>query len=280
MHDLTCVTLTTCYVPSAFNDPQHDTPLFAVLVTHDGGTTWTVHGIDAVFRAGSTSSNTRVQLGRISCPSVTTCFAIATAVHMGATPGNQTNVESLMVLSTTDGGETWTAHSPAPAWPVGNSGDPPPLACPTVTTCYVVQYNGYSTPPGSPAVVLVTHDAGATWHSAELSAVAVLYDIACETAQACRAVGLCSSFPCSSGIFGTTDGGMTWRRQLSADGEPLPDLEGVACPAIAICYAVGGLTIVATQATRATPLVTLGREGVLAARPLSFEGDRWGDRRG
>jgi photosystem II stability/assembly factor-like uncharacterized protein len=238
--DISCASATTCYVTSAFLDYAHGSTLLALLVTHDGGTTWTLHTeIDGIARAGATSGDTPVTLGRVSCPSVTTCFVMSTTVHLNG-PSVGQSLESIVVLSTTDGGATWRRHSPVPPWVVGNHGDPPLLTCPTVRDCYVVQYNVYTTPKNAPAVILATHDGGASWHRSAVAADTVLEDIACSGAGTCRAVG-------TTGIYASSNGGMTWQQELMKDGEQPPALFGIACPAVDTCYAVGGADIVATS---------------------------------
>jgi hypothetical protein len=118
-----------------------------------------------------------------------------------------------------------------------------------VTTCYAITANP---PPGAhqplPGIVLVTDDAGATWHRSVVKAKATLTDISCAGAKACRVIG-------SAGIFATADGGATWQRQRLADGEQYPLLQGpafglpggISCPAVDTCYAVNGVMIVGTH---------------------------------
>jgi photosystem II stability/assembly factor-like uncharacterized protein len=154
-------------------------------------------------------------------------------------------VNELVVLSSADGGKTWTRHTPAPgALPntTISSWMGQPLACPTVTTCYLLSYRtGKNNPNPLPGPVLATHDAGRTWRGSVVSRGADLLAIACATAQACRVTG--------EGIFATDDGRRTWQRQVFANGMPAPWL-GIACPAVDTCYAVGLQFIVATHPPR------------------------------
>jgi photosystem II stability/assembly factor-like uncharacterized protein len=113
-----------------------------------------------------------------------------------------------------------------------------------------VQYNFYTTPKHVPATVLVTHDGGMTWHRASVAAGTVLQAISCSGAKTCAAVG-------TTRIFATSDGGTTWQRQLSADRTPLPQLNGIACPAPGTCYAVGGIAILASRSPRTLDLSRL-----------------------
>jgi photosystem II stability/assembly factor-like uncharacterized protein len=137
-----------------------------------------------------------------------------------------------------------------------NAGDSPglftpPLACPTVTTCYLLLSNGSNLDPSSTGDVLVTTNGGASWHRTVVQAGAILTDMACPTADACRVAGW-------GGIFGTADGGTTWQREAMADGAPVPQLSSIACPAAGTCYAVGGpffaeVTILGTRVPVGTP---------------------------
>jgi photosystem II stability/assembly factor-like uncharacterized protein len=90
----------------------------------------------------------------------------------------------------------------------------------------------------------VTHDAGATWHSARVSRGGYLTTIACSDALTCRVVA-------SSGIYRTDNGGATWQQDVMEGKQPFPpDLTGIACPASGTCYAVGGQDILATDRGR------------------------------
>jgi photosystem II stability/assembly factor-like uncharacterized protein len=193
-------------------------------------------------------------LASVSCLSVTTCFVLAASFHQVASnPQFAPQSRATMApLVTSDGGTTWTRKSV----PDMNAGDSPgsftpPLACPTRTTCYLLLSNGSTLDPSSTGDVLVTHNGGASWRRTVVQAKAILTDMACPTAQACRVAGW-------DGIFATADGGRTWQRQLMADGAPVPQLSSIACPAADTCYAVGGpfftnVTIVGTRAPGGTP---------------------------
>lgn len=158
----------------------------------------------------------------------------------------------MALLSTSDGGTTWTRKTV----PDMNAGDSPgaftpPLACPTPTTCYLLLSNGSNLDPSSTGNVLVTHNGGTSWRRTVVQAKAVLTDMTCPTAQACWVAGW-------DGIFATADGGKTWQRETMADGTPVPQRSSITCPAADTCYAVGGplfveVTIVGTRAPGGTP---------------------------
>lgn len=254
LYDLSCVTVSTCYV-TALMAPAG---FLAVLVTHDGGEHWTVRSsIDhlAPGRAGvaQTAPGPHRGLVRIVCPGIRMCFVLAATFHqVASSPQSPPHVEAAVVMLVTgDGGKTWTRKRGTEI----NAGDGggtfrPPLACPTVTTCYLLLSNGSSLDPFSTGDVLVTTDGGASWRSTVVRVKAILTDIACPSADACWAAGL-------DGIFATADGGKTWQRQMMADGGQVPPLSSIACPAGGTCYAVGGpfytaVTIIGTRAPEGT----------------------------
>lgn len=224
---ISCATVTTCYVTATLLKAESTSvpPILSVLVTRNGGRTWGVRTrIDTAVRASAPHQYSPPTLDAISCPRVMTCFVVG-SVSSGA-----------VFLSTTDGAMTWRRHR------LPSGGRWGPLACPTGTTCAEVLFPlpSMRLPASLAAIVLVTHDAGVSWHRTVFSTHRSLYGIACATGQACRVVG-------EGGIFGTEDSGRTWQRQLMANGKGLPYLARIACPAVDTCYAVGGVTIVATH---------------------------------
>jgi photosystem II stability/assembly factor-like uncharacterized protein len=250
--DISCPVVRTCYVTASAQGPTASPGIF---VTRDGGQTWMVQSeIDALFPA-TAGPGARWALVRVSCSSVTTCFALAASIHqIESNPQVAPQWGATMaLLVTSNGGATWTRKS-APDMNAGDSPGlfTPPLACPTVTTCYLLLSNGSAIDPSSTGDILVTHDSGTSWRRTVVQAKANLMDIACSNADACWVAGW-------SGIFATADGGTTWQRQVMLDGAPLPPLSSIACPAADTCYAVGGpfftdVTIVGTRARGAIPL--------------------------
>jgi photosystem II stability/assembly factor-like uncharacterized protein len=243
--DPTCPTVSTCYLLSSLLG--NNGPRLAVLLTTDGGKSWSAKsGIDGVARAGLTPPQTQTALKRLSCPTAQTCFAAVTSLTFGATPAGP-YTERMSVLSTTDGGATWTRHSPLPAWTTKIANPDaidPLLTCPTVSTCYLVPFN-FADPSKLRGIVLVTHDAGASWQRRVVKAHNALTDLTCAGAQSCRAIG-------AAGIFGTSDGGATWQKEAIQGGTPFPLpggplAGGIACPEVDTCYAVSGIAIVATH---------------------------------
>lgn len=168
-----------------------------VVRTADGGQSWTATssgGYQADINGGG--------LEDLECPSITTCFAL------GRSPDAE-HVEAHL-LSSFDGGATWTAASIADL-PHGSE-----LACPTTTRCFAL---GYADGPGgvgsSGEVPLLfrTDDGGGSWtrlnptpgnidDGAGFSGA----ELACPTANFCM-----TAQPHSvGGVVVTEDGGDTW----------------------------------------------------------------------
>jgi photosystem II stability/assembly factor-like uncharacterized protein len=245
---LSCPSVSTCFAAATVSG--RGVPL-AVLVTHNSGKTWTAQReVDALAPgSAATAEMSGRALVRLSCISVTTCFVLA-ASFKPPPPGSTSPTQSKAVMAmlfTGDGGKTWTRKSlPDMNAPDGLGDLTPPLACPTVTTCYLLLSNGSTLSPSSTGDVLVTHNSGATWRRTVVQAGAILTDIACPAANLCRVAGW-------DGIFATADGGVTWQRQEMADGSPMPQVGSIACPGADTCYAVGGqfwtdVTIIGTRA--------------------------------
>lgn len=103
-------------------------PYGTVFSTRDGGKHW-----KQVYRAHGRS----FPIGTITCPSVSICYAVG--------PKQRNVPAGQILLSTNDGGRTWTMHR-LPATPF--------LACPGAMVCYAADHA---------AAVFRTTDGGATW---------------------------------------------------------------------------------------------------------------------
>jgi photosystem II stability/assembly factor-like uncharacterized protein len=231
--DITCVSATTCYATAMLLKVKGNSfiQVLALLATQNGGRKWEVRtGIDAAVRAGVPRSSSRLRLDAISCPSGLNCVVMANASDKSAR-----SLRSVL-LSTRDGGKTWRRQS------VPSSGRQGRLACPTIETCYVQLYPppGVITAATVTGLVLVTHDAGFSWRRTVFNPNRPLFGIACGTAKSCVVVG-------EDGTYWTRDGGLTWQRQLLANGERFAGMTSIACPAVETCYAVAGVTIIATH---------------------------------
>jgi len=232
-----------------------------VIVTADGGASWTDLNWSAPPLPGSQSNLMSSQLTAIDCTTTSDCLAVGEATY------NTTLVppiENQGVVSTTnDGGQSW--HSQLISANVITG-----IFCPSADDCLAVgqdpvtagQDSGYS------AYGIVTHDGGATWTVSTLSSGAQMAEgnnpainaISCSDVSHCVAVGeVFDTNKYEMPVLATTDGGATWSDQ--ATNPTGADLESVACVTSSTCWAVGftssGSVIVHTlDGGAASPTVT------------------------
>ncbi len=183
-----------------------------IMRTTDGGATWQTEAVPVGLS----------DLSSVTCLSVTKCTAVG-----------DTSSLAPAVVTTTDGGTTWQTQA-AP----GGIGPLNAIACPSTTVCITVGSPG---PVMSGLAVFSTSDGGTTWTEDPLPAgvfgVGVaLVDIACSSPTACTAVGR-STLNGPGVVIATNDAGSTWATE-SAPAAPLV-LEGVSCPFVGVCTAVG-----------------------------------------
>jgi len=220
---LACPSTTVCFA-SVTSDNAPD-----VIGTVDGGTTWTVQG--AVHEDA-----------RLSCVSVSECYAIA--------PDGE-------VDATTDGGAHWTTQTMIPWHDLAELGGVGSASCPAPGTCYVVgQAVGND---GSQSFAYITRNGGLSWTPLTTPGPPVsstdfseLTSISCPSATTCYARGDWQSPTrpidgATTGTIGgvTIDAGAEWTSQGGVSGggtvNGAPDPYGAAmdCPAIDTCFAVG-----------------------------------------
>jgi photosystem II stability/assembly factor-like uncharacterized protein len=190
----------------------------AFRVSRDAGRTWT---------AEKTPLGAKYTIQRLTCPTTTRCYAGA----IGPTeppPHPESNVGAL--LTTADGGKTWTRTSTDP-YPVA-------LACRTATDCFALismSYNSHH---------LVTHDGGRTWQPYDALSPYYWTSLTCVDASTCYATG--TGVGTAGNLAVTHDGGTTWTAEATPTFNPL---FGIACTGRDRCYAVGSLgTILARGA--------------------------------
>ena len=168
-------------------------------------------GTAGSWSVSQTFGASSMNLSAIACPSPAQCLAVG-----------ETTYKTGMVLTSADGGSTWTQHN-VPSGVVNLNA----IACPATNTCIAVG--------GTSAIV--TTDGGSTWtlttvgHN-ELTAVS------CPSASACVAAG--SDPPvvsgCQSGSsYTTTNAGKSWTTTPTHCFVP----SGIDCAAATICIMVG-----------------------------------------
>ena len=197
----------------------------AVLVTTDGGQTWTGYNTlpAAFYKAVS-----------ISCWSASVCGAAGEDIH-----------GEPQVAFTTDGGVTWTDPTPA-SWAdvdwITTSID-----CVSASTCWLTGLNGPFGDVVDP-ILLKTPDLGASWQdhsdlpgsqSTNPATSYGLQDISCVSAASCVAVGGPDEANGTGTVLATGNGGRSWIRFPSAT---IGDFNSVSCVAgivVPTCFATG-----------------------------------------
>jgi len=196
-----------------------------VLVTTDGGQTWTGYNtLPAAFFRGLS----------VSCWSATICGVAGQDVY-----------GEPQVAFTTDGGQTWTDPTPA-SWAnvdwIATSID-----CVSASTCWLTGLDG---PFGNlvDPILLKTSNLGASWrtygnlpdsHSTNPAVAYALQDISCVSAASCVAVGGPNQVGGTGTVLETSNGGQTWTRFPSAK---LDNFQSVSCVrgiAVPTCFATG-----------------------------------------
>jgi len=225
-NSISCPSATTCYASGAFTNPISPS-VNAVLVTVDGGATWAARGTAPPF-------------GRTVCPGTSTCY------NMRVEHGLDT------IAVTHDGGYTWTTPTTFPS----QSQSLINIACPSVSACFAVGYNG---------AIVATSDGGATWTATSSSTTSNLNGIACPSATICYAVG-------SGGVIvATMDGGHTWSGRDSGLGAAFyNDLQSIACATPTSCAAIGDGGFVLRGVDAVPPTATPTDTATPTNTPVAF----------
>jgi len=174
--DHTCVGLAT--VLAAPNDDRKSSNYgdqAASLLEYrstDGGVSWTSNWVPETGSADS-----------LSCLNRSHCFAVTEFGALGA-------YGAYGVLTSTDGGATWTAEQPFPTlnpgWDTITS-----ITCPTSASCWISGYEqSTSHPSDSQGAMFTTKDGGQTWLPVELPVgLGIVNQVDCPTVQSCLAIG-------------------------------------------------------------------------------------------
>ena len=144
--------------------------------------------------------------------------AVACDGSGGAWVGGQVHNRPV-ILSSTDGGATWTTlYEPQKS-----------AEGPTYVTglAFSDARHGWAALDFPSTVIARTSDGGHSWQTLRPRGVALLRAIACTDARHAWAVGQCSAHDAM--IIATSDGGAHWRTQYAPTNRPVADeLEGVA----------------------------------------------------
>ena len=168
---VTCTTADTCLV-AGYTSPAPGKGTGAIAFSVDDGTDWTAATVPAGLGL----------LHDISCGSAMDCTAVGTL----ATSYTDVIQGRGAILTSRDGGQTWTSVASPPG-----VNDAFGVSCPTARRCATVGTVWAPTNPPTPIGGVVTSkDAGASWSTPRAEYIPVgLVSVDCPTATACVAVG-------------------------------------------------------------------------------------------
>lgn len=244
---IACPAADTCYATSDSG---------AILATTDGGHDWRWERTGSYF-----------QMRGIACTTLIHCVAVgglaAECNDSCSTP------EEGVVLKTDNGGVTWQQRSYRRVdvnGPPGTGAYLYSVACPTESVCIAAGHN----------VVLKSIDAGQSWHLASMKPAAanpVNFPALPNTAAlACASPTSCwASFGVPS-LFRTEDGGSTWVAVAVKQAQTAGPIQGLDCPAVETCYAVGYAGLILRLSNGGSGLVTGQRARVSRHRLVARRG--------
>lgn len=201
--------------------------------TSDGGTLWTPETWqvpDVSGFQGDQQQPSSNGLQSISCTAATTCVAVGTETSEVTGPPDGTVPFPLSeyaadTVSTTDG-VGWSATA---LYTASNTRFTA-VACPTALTCIAFDASG------------TQYDLTSTGNQWSIAAQNVSNPVrptglACSDVSHCIAVGASAYRTYPTPVADTTDGGVTWHSQATADSSA--NLHSVACISASSCWAVG-----------------------------------------
>lgn len=212
-----CIAVGSDYPPLTF--PRHvplPQPSAEVLVTHDGGATWTQGSLPP----GDWN------LDNVTSATPSHCMATGTTAREATSPG--------AIVESDDGGASWTS-APIPAGvPLLSE-----IACGDAAHCVAV---GSSRTSGvrQSAFAVWTSDGGATWNRSSIAGDDNIVRVACVTATECLAAGQGRR---NLVLFETTDGGVTWHAgpgKLPVETYLSYESLGLSCTHQGFCMLVSG----------------------------------------
>jgi len=234
-NSIDCVSTATCWLAGM---TAGSTPSPVVVETTDKGSTWTT------FSNLPSSPNGSYQLNGISCTSALACVGVGGAARTNGTA---------TVISTTDGGVTWSRSIDATLSGIEQLIS---VSCRpgTLATCHAA---GQAL-RGSGPIELRSTDGGVTWKGVETRDNAGrLNSISCPDARHCWAAGAQTRLA----LLGTSNGGRSWSAQTA---ETSTEVGSVSCASFEVCVATtdnalwvthngGGLAVTATSGTLGSP---------------------------
>jgi photosystem II stability/assembly factor-like uncharacterized protein len=210
-----CVSATTCWLAGVNNAGNLENP--AVIETTDGGANWTTLSNLPTFV--SHDPNGTYELDGISCLSAVSCVAVG-----GLNDGSGTAT----VISTTDGGATWTRSDDPTLSRIEELFSVSCLpAAHARTTCFAA---GTAQQAAGPVAVL-SRDGGVTWGDRQqFDNTGWLNSISCATTENCWAAGSGTTVS----LVGTADAGKSW---ASVTSDTSNQDGSVSCLSVNVCVA-------------------------------------------
>jgi photosystem II stability/assembly factor-like uncharacterized protein len=195
--------------------------------TSDFGRTWTTRRI---LHGGAV-------LWSMACPTSHVC------VGVGVSPENTPQYDSVpsraLVLTTTNGGRSWTREPPL----ARDVGQLDAISCPTTSYCLTVG----SSVGGGAGVALVSTNSGRAWRRLNLPKAERPERVTCSTPRACIVAGTNDLVGApaelkDNGIIATDNGGSTWMHSSlpsSVSKRGVPEIYGLKCTTRTRCFMVG-----------------------------------------
>jgi hypothetical protein len=241
-----CPSVIVCVATGSYTDSSGNGQVM-LLTRH--GQSWTA--AEAPLPAGLRTSP-ELSLGSLACPSTRVCVVTGTAFYADSVGADQG-------LLLTGHGPSWTAAKAPLAALAGENLSFSAVACPSVTACVITaNYSGLTPHAATQGMLLTRH--GSSWTAARPSlpadaraGYARLRSVACPSAASCVITGSYTDSTSNRHGLLLTGHGSSWtavKAPLPANAAipgpgippPGPDLGGVACPASAVCVAVGDYT--------------------------------------
>ena len=216
LQSIDCVSATTCWLAGEdFTTQAVITPI--VLETTDGGADWT--SFTSLPPIAEYDPNGTYQLNAISCTSALDCVA----------GGGLNESDGLaQIISTTDGGATWTLSTDPTLAGLQQIFS---LSCLNGSDGLPTCYAAADALAGTGPVVISSTDGGATWGGMETyDDTGWMSSISCPDASQCWAAGAGTTV----GLAGTADGGSAWSVVTSGTSN---EVGSVSCASVTFCVA-------------------------------------------
>lgn len=209
-----CVSATICWLAGMDGAGGLQNP--SVVKTTDGGTTWTTFTNLPTFT--SSDPNGTYELDGISCVSAISCVAVG---GLNEADGTAT------VITTTDGGATWTRSTDPTLSRIEQLFG---VSCLTATRGKVTCFAAGAAHEGG-SIAVLSRDEGATWgRKREFDNTGWLNSISCASTRNCWAAGSGTAVA----LNGTSDAGKSWS---SVTSDTTDEDGAVSCLSVRVCVA-------------------------------------------